>query len=67
MPTSSIFTNVILRDREAIEKFADALEACDRDRRSRPSAQGRPNFRELTDLEEIRKLFAGGNTSQGRQ
>lgn len=55
MATSSILTNIVIRDPKKAEAFADALEASSRDPEWKPTAPGMPV---LTDIEAIRKLMA---------
>ena len=55
MPTSSIFTNIVINDPEKAEKFIDALEASNHD----PAWQTASSIkRPLTDIEKIRELMA---------
>lgn len=54
MPTSSIFTNIIINDQKKAEKFIDALEASSNDPAWEPKADVKPS---LKDVKEIRKLM----------
>lgn len=54
MPTSSIFTNIIINDPKKAEKFINALEESSRDPSWKPSSPVKPP---LTDLDKIRKLM----------
>lgn len=50
MPTSSIFTNIVINDPEKVEKFIDALEASSHD----PAWQAASPIKQpLTDIEKI--------------
>ena len=52
MPTSSIFTNIVINDPEKVEKFIDALEASSHD----PAWQATSPIKQpLTDIEKIRE------------
>lgn len=53
MPTSSIFTNIVITDPKKAEKFIDALEASSHDPVWKPTSDVKP----LKDEEEIRKLM----------
>lgn len=53
MPTSSIFTNIIVTDQKKVEKFINALEASSHDPAWKPAEDVKP----LKDEEEIRKLM----------
>lgn len=53
MPTSSIFTNIIITDPKKAEKFIDALESSSHDPAWKPAEDVKP----LKDEEEIRKLM----------
>lgn len=55
MATSSIFTNIVIKDPKEAEKFIDALEASSRDSEWKPSTTTKPP---LTDVNAIRKLMA---------
>lgn len=55
MATSSILTNVIIRNPKKAEAFADALEASSRDPKRRPSASAIPVLR---DADAIRIFLA---------
>ena len=55
MATSSILTNVIIRDPKKAEAFADALEASSRDPKRKPSAPAIPVLR---DADAIRRFLA---------
>lgn len=55
MATSSILTNIIIRDPKKAEVFADALEASSHDPKRRPSA---PVIPILEDAEAIRRFLA---------
>ena len=55
MPTSSIFTNIVINDPEKAEKFIDALEASSHDPAWKTTSSIR---RPLTDIEKIRELMA---------
>lgn len=55
MPTSSIFTNIIIDIPEKAEKFINALEKSSRDPAWKPTT---PVKAPLADTEEIRKLMA---------
>ena len=63
MATSSIFHNVVIKDRESAERFIEALEASSRDPKRVPTCEVKPP---LTDKEAIRALFSKrlGNESQ---
>lgn len=61
MPTSSIFTNIVINDPEKVEKFIDALEASSHD----PAWQAASPIKQpLTDIEKIRELMAKRNSSK---
>lgn len=53
MPTSSIFTNIIITDPKKAEEFIDALETSSNDPACKPTA----DVKLLKDAEEIRKLI----------
>ncbi len=55
MPTSSIFTNIVIRDPKKAEQFINALEASRKDPVRKPTMPFKPP---LTDPEAIRKLMA---------
>lgn len=55
MATSSILTNVIIRDPKKAEAFADALEASSRDPKRESSA---PAISVLRDADAIRSFLA---------
>lgn len=55
MATSSIFTNIVIRDPKKAEKFIDALEASSLDPEWEPTTPVNPP---LTDIEAIRRLMA---------
>lgn len=55
MPTSSIFTNIVINDPEKVEKFIDALEASSHDSAWQAAS---PIKQPLTDIEKIRELMA---------
>lgn len=55
MATSSILTNVVIKDSKRVEALANALEASSRDPKRKPSA---PTIPVLTDVEAVRKFFA---------
>ena len=55
MPTSSIFSNIVIRDPKKAATFVDALDESSRDPERKPSA---PNTRMVTDIEAIRKLMS---------
>lgn len=55
MATSSILTNVVIKDSKRAEALANALEASSRDPKRKPSA---PAIPVLTDVEAVRKFFA---------
>lgn len=55
MATSSILTNVVIRDPKKAEAFADALEASSRDPKRKPSA---PTIPVLGDADAIRRFLA---------
>lgn len=55
MATSSILTNVVIKDSKKAEALANALEASSRDPKRKPSA---PTIPVLTDVKAIRKFFA---------
>ncbi len=55
MATSSILTNVVIRDSKKAEALASALEASSRDPKWKPSS---PTIPVLTDAEAVRKFFA---------
>ncbi|HIZ23621.1 MAG TPA: hypothetical protein IAA21_12660 [Candidatus Blautia faecigallinarum] len=54
MATSSILTNVVIRDSKKAEVFADALEASSRDPKRKPSA---PTIPILCDADAIRSFL----------
>ena len=54
MATSSILTNVVIRDPKKAEAFADALEASSRDPKRKPSAP----IPVLGDADAIRRFLA---------
>lgn len=53
MPTSSIFTNVIIDDPKKAEKFIDALEASSND----PAWKPAEDVKLLKNEEEIKRLM----------
>lgn len=55
MATSSILTNVVIRDSKKAEALASALEASSHDPKRKPSS---PTIPVLTDAEAVRKFFA---------
>lgn len=55
MATSSILTNVVIRDPKKAEAFAEALEVSGGDPKRRPSA---PTIPVLNDADEIRRFLA---------
>ena len=55
MATSSIFHNVVIKDRESAKRLIEALEASSRDPKRVPTCEVKPP---LTDKEVIRALFA---------
>lgn len=55
MATSSIFTNIVIRDPKQAERFIEALEESARDPEWKPTTPVMPL---LTDPEEIRKRMA---------
>ena len=55
MATSSIFTNIVIKDPKKAEKFIDALEISSHDPAWKPTTPVKPP---LTDIEAIRKLMA---------
>ncbi|MEY8308389.1 hypothetical protein AAK899_02560 [Erysipelotrichaceae bacterium 51-3] len=55
MATSSIFTNVVIKDPKKVEKFVNALETSSSDPKWKPTSPVKPP---LTDLERIRELMA---------
>lgn len=62
MPTSSIFTNIVINDPEKVEKFIDALEASSHD----PAWQAASPIKQpLTDIEKIRELRFAAETANG--
>ena len=54
MATSSILTNVVIKDSKRVEALANALEASSRDPKRKPSA---PTIPVLTDVEAVQKFF----------
>lgn len=54
MPTSSIFHNFVITDKEAAERFIEALEAASAEPEWKPS---KPIKEPLTDPEAIRALL----------
>lgn len=54
MATSSIFTNIVMKDPEQIEKFIALLEKAEKEPPMQPAVKCRP----VTDPEEIQKMFA---------
>lgn len=54
MATSTILTNIVIRDPQEAEAFANALEESSRDPEWKSSAPSMPS---LTDLDEIRRLI----------
>lgn len=57
MATSSIFTNVVIRDTKKAKIFIDALEISSKDPKRVPTSKVKPPLR---DKEAIRTLFAKG-------
>lgn len=55
MATSSIFHNVVIKDRESAKRLIEALEASSRDPKRVPTCEVKPP---LTDKEAIRALFS---------
>ena len=55
MATSSIFTNIVIKDPKKVERFIDALEASSHDPAWKPTTPVKPP---LTDAEAILKLMA---------
>ena len=55
MATSSIFTNIKIKDAKTAERFVAALEESEKEKDRKSSVQAYPI---LTDLDEIRKLVA---------
>ncbi len=55
MATSSIFTNIVIRDPNKAEQFIDALEASSLEPEWKPVTPVDPP---LTDIEAIRRLMA---------
>lgn len=55
MSTSSIFSNIIIRDPKRAEEFIDALEASSEDPAWVPTAHVKPP---VTDIDAIRKLMS---------
>ena len=53
MPTSSIFTNIVITDPQQVERFVDALEQSSHD----PAWVPKTSITQLTDPEAIRALF----------
>lgn len=53
MPTSSIFTNIMITDPKKAKKFIDALEASSHDHEWKPAT----DVKLLKDAKEIRKLM----------
>ncbi len=67
MPTSSIFTNVVIEGDESAEWFFDALEAAMRDKEARDKGGGPEKSAgaySLAGVEELRKLFANPKTDR---
>lgn len=54
MATSSIFSNIVIRDPKKAAAFVDALDESSRDPERKPSA---PNLQMVTDIETIRKFM----------
>ena len=61
MATSSIFTNIKIKDAKTAERFVAALEESEKEKNRKSSAQAYPI---LTDLDEIRKLVAKRNSAK---
>ena len=55
MATSSILTNVVIKDSKKAEVLANSLEASSRDPKRKPSA---PTIPVLTDVNAVRRFFA---------
>ena len=55
MDTSSILTNIVIKDAKKAEALANALEASSHDSKRKPSE---PMILVLTDVEAVRKFFA---------
>lgn len=55
MPTSSIFTDVVISDPKKVEEFIEALEASSLQAQKEPRRVPKPP---LTDREAIRKLMS---------
>lgn len=55
MATSSILTNVVIKDSKKAEVFVKALEESSRDPKRKLSA---PTIPVLTDIEAVRRFFA---------
>lgn len=54
MATSSIFTNIVMKDPQQIEKFIALLEKAEKE----PPMQIKTKGRLITDPEEIQKRFS---------
>lgn len=62
MATSSILTNVVIKDSKKAEVLANALEASSRDPKRKPSA---PTIPVLTDVDAVRRfLHRNGRNSE---
>lgn len=61
MATSSILSNVVIRDLKKAEAFADALEASSHDPKHKPSE---PIIPFLSDVDEIRKFLVKKGKNQ---
>ena len=55
MATSSILTNVVIKDAKKAEALANVLEASSRDSKRKPSE---PTIPVLTDVEAVQKFLA---------
>ncbi len=63
MATSSILTNFTITDKNAAERFADALEAASQTPLKKSSA---PTAKQLRSPEAIKELLAKRNRKNGR-
>ena len=62
MATSSILTNVVIKDSKKAESLANALEASSHDPKRKPYT---PTIPILTDVEAVRKFFAQKGIASG--
>ena len=62
MATSSIFTNIRIRDAETAERFITALEASERESQNTPREHV---ARQVTDANEIRELYLKWKRNNG--